>query len=165
VRVLDFAVLENMFDAQPMSCFDPDYETNMGRRQFLRTLHSKISTPVTPDQEHEYLYTQVIAEYLSTQVEPPIDGVMFASVQNRYGMNIALFSSVLAEIPYQERADDDPIRSNGPFPSGVVYIPGTLQAHKIGGVTFEVEPLVIVNGDTIVRDWRFEEDPYGEWDY
>lgn len=165
VRVLDFSILENIFDAQPMSCFDPDYRTKMERRQFLRTLHSKISSPVTPDQEQEYIFTQVIAEYLSTQVEPPIDGVMFASVQNRHGMNIALFSSVLAEIPYQERAENDPILSNGPFPSGVMYIPGTLQAHKIGGVTFEVEPLIIVNGDTIVRDWRYEEDPYGEWDY
>lgn len=164
VRVFDFAVLENIFDAQPMSCFDPDYQTNMERRQFLRTLHSKISTAVTPDQEHEYLYTQVIAEYLSTQVEPPIDGVMFSSVQNRYGMNIVLFSSVLAETPHQER-DDDPVHSKGPLQSGVMYVPGTLQAHKVGGVTFEVEPLVIVNGDTIARDGRYEQDPFEEWDY
>ena len=163
-RVLDFGVLENIFDAEPMSCFDPDYRMKMERRQFLRTLHSKISSPVTPDQEHEYLFTQVIAEYLSTQVEPPIDGVMFASVQHQDGINIALFSRVLAPIPYQERTDDDPITSNGPFPSGVLYIPDTLIAHKIGCVTFEVEQLVI-NGDTVIRDWRYEQVPYGEWDY
>ena len=163
-RVLDFGVLENMFDAEPMSCFDPDYRTKMERRQFLRTLHSKISSPVTPDQEHEYLFTQVIAEYLSTQVEPPIDGVMFASVQHQDGINIALFSRVLAPIPYQERTEDDPIISNGPFSSGVLYIPDTLVAHKIGCVTFEVEQLVI-NGDTVIRDSRYEQDPYGEWDY
>ena len=163
-RVLDFGVLENIFDAEPMSCFDPDYQMKMKRRQFLRTLHSKISSPVTPDQDQEYLFTQVIAEYLSTQVEPPIDGVMFASVQHQDGINIALFSRVLASIPYQERTDDDPVKSNGPFPSGVLYVPDTLVAHKIGCVTFEVEQLVI-NGDTVIRDWRYEQDPYGEWDY
>ena len=163
-RVLDFGVLENIFDSQPMSCFDPGYRTNMERRQFLRTLHSKISSPVTPDQEQEYLLTQVIAEYLSTQVEPPIDGVMFASVQHQDGINIVLFSRVLAIIPYQERTEDDPIIGNGPFPSGLAYIPDTLEAHKIGCVTFEVEPLVI-NGDIVIRDWRYEQDPYGEWDY
>ena len=162
-RVLDFGVLENIFEAQPMSCFDPDYRMNMERRQFLRTLHSKISSPVTPDQEQEYLYTQVIAEYLSTQIEPPIDGVMFASVQRQGGINIALFLRLLAGIPYQERTPDDPIIGNGPFPSGVLYIPGTLDAHKIGCVTFEVERLVI-NGGTVGRDLWYEQDPYGEWD-
>ncbi|WP_448649215.1 RES family NAD+ phosphorylase [Pseudomonas corrugata] len=163
MRVLDFSLLEDLFDAQPMSCFDPAYRTKMERRQFLRTFHSKISSPVTPDQEHEYLFTQVIAEYLSTQINPPIDGVIFDSVQHQGGTNIALFPRVLAEIPYQERSDDDPIKSNGPFPSGVLYIPGTLQAHKIGCVTFDVEPLVI-DGDRVVRDWRYEQDFYDEWE-
>ncbi|WP_204126625.1 RES family NAD+ phosphorylase [Pseudomonas ogarae] len=163
-RLLDFGVLENVFDAQPMSCFDPDYQKKMERRQFLRTLHSKISSPVTPDQEQEYLYTQVIAEYLATQVEPTVDGVMFASVQRQDGINIALFSRLVDSIPYQERTPDDPIIGNGPFPSGVLYIPGTLQAHRIGCVTFDVEPLVI-DGDKVIRDWRYEQDPYGEWDY
>lgn len=136
----------------------------MERRQFLRALHSKISSPVTPDQEQEYLYTQVIAENLATQVEPTIDGVMFASVQRQDGINIALFSRLLDSIPYQERTPDDPIIGNGPFPSGVLYIPGTLAAHKIGCVIFELEPLVI-NGYTVVRDWQYEQGPYGEWDY
>ncbi|MGO2704921.1 hypothetical protein ACTXN4_12155 [Pseudomonas helleri] len=90
--------------------------------------------------------------------EPPIDGVMFASVQYQDGINIVLFSGVLASIPYQERTDDDTIRSNGPFQSGFLYVPDTLVAHKIGCVTFEVEQLVI-NGDTVIRDWRYEQDP------
>jgi hypothetical protein len=165
VRILDFSVLENVFDAQPMSCFDPNYRMNMERRQFLRTLHSKISSPVTPDREHEYLFTQVIAEYLSSQLKPSVDGVLFASVQKQGGKNIALFSSVLEGVPYQEKLEDHPFIEPGPFPSGVMYIPSTLKAHKIGCVTFEIEPLHIVNGDTIVRDWRYEDDPYGDWDY
>lgn len=85
-------------------------------------------------------------------------------VQHQDGINIVLFSRVLAIIPCQGRTEDDPIISNGPFPSGLAYIPDTLEAHKTYCVTFEVEPLVI-NGNIVTRDWRYEQDPYGEWDY
>ncbi|WP_338724181.1 RES domain-containing protein [Pseudomonas tolaasii] len=92
VRVLDFIALDEAYEASPLSKFDTEYEEKMGRRIFLETLHSKITVPVLPNQEHEYLATQVMAEYLATQFDPPLDGVLFASAQVRKGTNLTLFN-------------------------------------------------------------------------
>jgi len=43
------------------------------------------------DEAFEYLPTQVIAEFLSEKIDPPIDGVIFKSSQTGTGENIVLF--------------------------------------------------------------------------
>ncbi|MEE4149856.1 RES family NAD+ phosphorylase [Pseudomonas viridiflava] len=85
VRVLDFIALDEAYEAKPLSTFEATYEEQMGRRIFLKTLHAKITVPVLPNQEHEYLATQVMAEYLATQFDPPLDGVLcFGSNPERH---------------------------------------------------------------------------------
>ncbi len=75
------------------SIFDPEYIKNTERASFLRSLSARITTPVMPDHESlEYLTTQVIADYLSSECKPSLDGIVFPSVQSTEGaLNIALF--------------------------------------------------------------------------
>lgn len=68
VRVFDFVCLDTAYiENIPTSYFDEEYQEQTQREHFLKSLHRIISSPVLPDEEHEYLVTQVIAEYFSTQ--------------------------------------------------------------------------------------------------
>ncbi|MGJ8530111.1 RES domain-containing protein [Maritalea sp.] len=91
LRLLDLAALANV--QEQGSIFDPDYAYRLGRMMFLRTLAKKMARPVMPDdQEMEYLPTQAIADYLSTEGQVPLDGILFPSVQaGGDGVNAVLF--------------------------------------------------------------------------
>lgn len=91
LRLLDLAALEDV--VEDGSIFDPQYAHRLGRMMFLRNLSSKMSRPVMPDdQEMEYLPTQAIADYLSTEGKVPLDGILFPSVQvGGNGVNTVLF--------------------------------------------------------------------------
>lgn len=91
LRLLDLTALGNVHEAG--SIFDPDYEYRLGRMQFLRMLSKVMAQPVMPDdQETEYLPTQAIADYLATEGQVPLDGILFPSVQaGGNGLNVVLF--------------------------------------------------------------------------
>lgn len=60
---------------------------------FLRYLSGKMTRPIMPDDEpFDYLPTQAIADFLATQKEPAIDGILFPSVQAAGNdLNVVLF--------------------------------------------------------------------------
>lgn len=91
LRLLDLAALGDVSESG--SIFDPDYAYRLGRMMFLRTLSRRMSRPVLPDdQEMEYLPTQAIADYLSTEGKVPLHGILFPSVQvGGSGLNAVLF--------------------------------------------------------------------------
>ena len=91
LRLLNLAALAEIHERG--SIFDPDYAYRLGRMTFLRTLSFIMARPVMPDdQEMEYLPTQAIADYLSTEGQVPLDGIVFPSVQvGGNGLNVALF--------------------------------------------------------------------------
>jgi hypothetical protein len=91
LRLLDLAALGNVLERG--SIFDPNYAYRLGRMMFLRTLSRRMSRPVMPDdQEMEYLPTQAIADYLSTEGKASLDGILFPSVQvGGSGVNAVLF--------------------------------------------------------------------------
>lgn len=144
VRILDFACMQSAYDDKKFSYFDPEYVIKSKRRQFITTLHQKISAPILPKQEHEYLATQVIAEYLSSVHEPKIDGVIFSSAQVSQGLNIVLFSHVVFD---EESADEKKssewtdIPPVGELPS-ISFVRRSLLVHKIKGVEFDVDDSV-----------------------
>ncbi|MEP2682240.1 MAG: RES domain-containing protein [Sulfitobacter sp.] len=91
LRLLDLAALGTVLERG--SIFDPNYGYRLGRMMFLRTLSRRMSRPVMPDdQEMEYLPTQAIADYLSTEGQDQLDGILFPSVQvGGNGVNAVLF--------------------------------------------------------------------------
>ena len=89
------------------SLFDDNHRYQMAKANFLQSLSQKMTAPVLPDAEiFEYLPTQVIAEYLASQVKPELDGILYPSAQTKNGKNnVVLFhESSLVE---QLRISDD----------------------------------------------------------
>lgn len=109
LRLLDLAALGEV--TEHGSIFDPDYVYRLRRMMFLRTLNNRISKPVMPDdQDLEYLPTQAIADYLATEGQASLDGIMFPSVQTGItGSNVVLFHkasrSRILEIPKATNID------------------------------------------------------------
>lgn len=92
LRLLDLPALRHIMERG--SLFDPGFGKRLERAMFLRYLSTKMTRPVMPDDEaFEYLPTQAIADFLATQMDPPIDGIIFPSVQagNDADLNVVLF--------------------------------------------------------------------------
>ena len=90
LRLLDLAALENAFDGG--SVFDPTLRQRLERVSFLQSLGRKMTRPVMPDdQELDYLSTQAVADFLATENDPILDGILFESTQSEEGYNLVLF--------------------------------------------------------------------------
>lgn len=90
LKVLDLSALT--FTHAIGSIFDENYAHQLSRTMFLRKLSQRMTKPVMPDDEHaEYLATQVIAEFLASELK--FDGIIFPSAQSEGGLNVTLFHS------------------------------------------------------------------------
>ena len=91
LRLFDFTALEGL--QEQGSIFDRDFASRLERETFLRSFGKRIARPVMPDDEaSEYVPTQVVAEFIATENEPPLDGVIFESAQtDGTGANVVLF--------------------------------------------------------------------------
>ncbi len=90
LRLLDLTALEDVQDGG--SIFDPTLRPRLERAAFLRSLGQRITRPVMPDDEaFDYLATQAIADFLATENEPRLDGIIFRSAQSEDGRNVVLF--------------------------------------------------------------------------
>lgn len=88
--LLDLSALENASDGG--SVFDPTLLQRLERVSFLQSLGHKMTRPVMPDdQEFDYLSTQAVADFLATENDPTLDGILFSSTQSEEGDNIVLF--------------------------------------------------------------------------
>ncbi|TRC72039.1 hypothetical protein FJV83_31435 [Mesorhizobium sp. WSM4307] len=100
LRLLDLNKLTTVYTR--VSMFDPAFSSMSGRAAFLEQLVEEISRPILPrDEEAEYLVTQAVSEYLASNVEPRIDGILYNSAQTaKKGRNIVLFHHSSVVEPY-----------------------------------------------------------------
>ena len=91
LRLLDLASLADILEVG--SIFDPDFAYRIGRAKFLRRLCRLIERPIMPDdQSSEYLVTQAIADFLATEAQTQLDGILYSSAQvSEDGLNAILF--------------------------------------------------------------------------
>lgn len=91
LRLLDLRALDSVTTTG--SIFDHTYIEQLERTMFLRNLSQRIIIPVMPDDESlEYLATQAIADFLSVENTPTLDGIIFPSVQTAgEALNVVLF--------------------------------------------------------------------------
>lgn len=101
LRVLNFSRLKEIFVIG--SDFEPGFQEALSRAKFLDQLVYELSAPILPTREsHEYLPTQVVAEYLSQRKDLKLDGVMFDSSQiTEKGKNVVLFNHACDVEPYK----------------------------------------------------------------
>ncbi len=90
LRLLDLTALDGVQDGG--SIFDPSLKGRLERVAFLQTLRERMTRPVMPDDEaFDYLATQAVADFLATENEPRLDGIIFGSAQAKTGRNVVLF--------------------------------------------------------------------------
>ena len=90
LRLLDLTALDGVRDGG--SIFDLSLKGRLERVAFLRSLGQRMTRPVMPDDEaFDYLATQAIADFLATENEPTLDGIIFGSAQSKDGRNVVLF--------------------------------------------------------------------------
>lgn len=91
LRLLDLTALSIVDESG--SVFDLGLAGRMERAMFLRSLSQRITRPVMPDDEvFEYLPTQAVADFLATEKDPPLDGILYPSVQAAGDvLNVVLF--------------------------------------------------------------------------
>jgi hypothetical protein len=88
LKVLDLSALTNT--SIRGSIFDKNYAPLLRKSAFLARLSQQMTRAVMPnDERFEYLPTQVIADFLGSEIG--LDGIIFPSVQSDDGYNIALF--------------------------------------------------------------------------
>jgi len=91
LRLLDLTALSSVRESG--SIFDFGLAERLERATFLRSLTNRITGPVMPDDEaFDYLITQAIADFLATENDPLLDGIVFPSVQAAGdALNVVLF--------------------------------------------------------------------------
>ena len=91
VRLLDIEALRSVYVEG--SIFDRDYIRRLERAKFLRWLSTQMTLPVMPnDETFGYLATQAIADFLATEADPPLDGILYPSAQGSEAkLNVVLF--------------------------------------------------------------------------
>ena len=102
LKLLDLTELENAVEKG--SIFDPTFKRRLERVAFMKSLSRLLTKPVMPDDEAlEYLATQAVSDFLATENDPLLDGILFDSVQSKNGRNVVLFHKaariVQMEIP------------------------------------------------------------------
>ena len=90
-RLLDLEALR-MLNVEG-SIFDRGYLGRLEKAKFLEWLSRRITLPIMPDDEpYDYLPTQAIADFLATNADPLLHGILYPSVQGSEGQsNIVLF--------------------------------------------------------------------------
>jgi len=83
------------------SLYDPAFGRHCERVAFLRSLAKRMTQPVMPaDEAADYLPTQAIADFLASEAEAPLDGILFPSVQSGgNAFNVVLFHKAARVAP------------------------------------------------------------------
>lgn len=105
LNLLNLKLLSQVRLPQSASLFDQNTKFAAQRRDFLRKLSERMTLPVMPEnQDHNYLITQVVADYLAMHPGASIDGIIYPSVQVAEGSsdmqseNVVLFHKAATAI-------------------------------------------------------------------
>jgi len=124
LRLLDFTRLQGS-SLPRLDYFQPNYQSEIDKFFFRLGLGKRISQPVTPGEEHNYLVTQTMAEYLAFVHSRPLDGILFGSSQRESGQNVVLFS----KSTFLVEEDDTEF--------SVSYVDKSLEFHSVDAIRYK----------------------------
>jgi hypothetical protein len=132
LRLLDLTALNTVMAGG--SIFDRGLAARLERATFLRSLSDRIVRPVMPDDEaFDYLPTQAIADFLATENEPVLDGIVYPSLQAAgNALNIVLFHKAA-------RVEDLPLPEGTEITADTGY--GTEDGWEVDYSVVEAAPL------------------------
>jgi len=111
LHLLNLSLLSQLRLHSQASFFDPESKRVFQRYAFLRELSRRLVRPVMPEsEEHDYLITQVIADYLAMHPRMRLGGIIYPSVQrgahshSATGENVVLFHKAATAIAANAKA-------------------------------------------------------------
>ena len=112
LRLLDLTGLVGAHNG--LSYFHPNYFERHHYVSFIRGFHNEIKKAVIPGRESlDYLPTQVIAEFLATRPEGPVDGIIFGSAQvSGPNSNVVLFNHACGVVEAEAEVRRDVLRAS-----------------------------------------------------
>ncbi|WP_226992166.1 RES family NAD+ phosphorylase [Aliiglaciecola lipolytica] len=122
---------------------------------FFPELVFKLTRPSSRNNQHDYLATQVIFEFLSTEFGSQINGIIYPSIQkNGDSQCVVLFpeySQVKSGLLGTTNLDD-PFEKNSP---ALCFVPESIKFHKVKSVSFEAteedNSLMLTSSDSMLR--------------
>lgn len=117
--IAQHAVVGEFYPTRPLRMLDlraaarfasPFDEQHLGLRillLFLEEFQQAISRPIVPDgrQHIDYVPTQVVAEFFRRAVDPPLDGIVFASAHNGHSNCVVFATSENVSDPGQTEVE------------------------------------------------------------
>ncbi len=121
---------------------------------FFPELVFKLTRPSSRNNQHDYLATQVIFEFLSTEFGSQIDGLIYPSIQtNGDSHNVALFPEhSLANNGTVYLDNSDPFQKDN---AALFFVPESIRFHKVKSASFEAteedNSVMLTSGDSVLR--------------
>jgi RES domain-containing protein len=107
LKLLDLTAIEEIVESG--SLFDPEYAKLLAKAKFLGSLNAHITRPVMPNEETiEYVSTQAVADFLASELDIQLDGIIYPSVQSDLdGVNVVLFrkSSAVEKLNFPRNSE------------------------------------------------------------
>jgi hypothetical protein len=122
---------------------------------FFPELVFKLTRPSSRNNQHDYLATQVIFEFLSTEFGSQIDGIIYPSIQkNGDSQCVVLFPehSLANNGLVNIKNVDDLFEENRP---ALFFVPESIRFHKVKSASFEAteedSSVMLISGDSVLR--------------
>jgi len=121
---------------------------------FFPEMTFKLTRPSSRHNQHDYLATQVIFEFLSTEFGSQINGIIYPSIQtNGDSYNVALFpehSQANNGTAYLDNAD--PFQEDN---AALFFVPESIKFHRVRSASYnateEDNSVMLTTGDTVLK--------------
>ena len=114
----------------------------------------KLTRPSSRHNQHDYLATQVIFEFLSTEFGSQIDGIIYPSIQTHGDSNnVALFPEhSLANNGTVYLDNADPFQEDN---AALFFVPESIRFHRVRSASYnateEANSVMLTAGDTVLK--------------
>lgn len=121
---------------------------------FFPELVFKLTRPSSRHNQHDYLTTQIIFEYLSTEFGSQIDGIIYPSIQtNGDSYSVALFPErSIANNGTISLENTDSFQENS---AALFFVPESIRFHRVKGARYiateEENSVMLTTGDTVLK--------------
>lgn len=121
---------------------------------FFPELVFQLTRPSRRHNQHDYLATQIIFEYLSTEFVSQIDGIIYPSIQtNGDSYSVALFPErSIANNGAASLENADPFQKNV---AALFFVPESIRFHRVKGASYnateEGSSIMLTAGDMVLK--------------
>lgn len=155
IRALKLLDLDALKDIQiDDDMFSDRWKVQSHAYAFFPELVFQLTRPSRRHSQHDYLATQIIFEYLSTEFGSQIDGIIYPSIQtNGDSYSVALFPErSIANNGTASIENADPFQKNV---AALFFVPESIRFHRVKGASYnateEGSSIMLTAGDMLLK--------------